>query len=121
MKPHEVKRLRTQSLLKEMLGEALANLNDPLLAGLLVIDVELKKGKYDAFVYLDKEMYDEKEQEFILAKLKKAHPAIKDYILNASSWFRSPNFHFAFDDNLEKINKIEALFAQIAKEKKDES
>lgn len=121
MKPNEVKRLRTQSLLKEMLGEALANLSDPLLAGLLVVDVELKKGKYDAFVYLDKLMYDEKEQEFIINKLKKANPTIKDYVVNASGWFRSPHFHFVFDDNLEKINKIEALFAQIAKEKKDES
>lgn len=120
MNQHEVKRLRTQSILKEMIGEAIANLSDPLLAGLLVVDVELKRGKYDAFVYLDKLMYDAKEQEFILNKLKKANPTIKEYILNASGWFRSPDFHFKFDDNLEQINKIEALFAQISKEKKDD-
>ncbi len=36
-------------------------------------------------------------------------------------WFRSPTLTFEFDDQLKQSQKIEDLFKQIAKERKDES
>ena len=47
MNPSEIKRLRTQSVLKELLPEALSTLEDELLRGLCVTDVECKKGRYN--------------------------------------------------------------------------
>ena len=44
MNPSEIKRLRTQSVLKELLPEALSTLEAELLRGLCVTDVECKKA-----------------------------------------------------------------------------
>lgn len=55
-----------------------------MLKGLCVTDVECKKGRYDAFVYLDKMFYDEKEQSYILNHLKKASKIIQNYCLEDS-------------------------------------
>ena len=62
MTPAQIKLLRTQSVLKELIPQALSTLDDELLHGLCVTDVECKRGRYDAFVYLDKMMLDEREQ-----------------------------------------------------------
>ena len=40
MNPTELRRLRTQSVLKQLIPEALASLEDELLRGLCVTDVE---------------------------------------------------------------------------------
>lgn len=109
----QIKRLRTQSLLKELVGEALANLDDPMLNGLLVNDVDCKKGRYDAFIYLDKMGLDKKEQELVLSKLKRVSKVLQSHCLGALGMYRCPNFHFRFDESLDKINRIEELFKQI--------
>jgi ribosome-binding factor A len=36
--------------------------------------------------------------------------------MQMEGWYRCPNFHFKFDDTLEKQNKIDALFEQVSKE-----
>lgn len=69
-----IKLQRTQSVLKQLVPEALATLNDEMLRDLCVIDVECTRGKYDATVYLDKMMFDEVEQNYILGHLKKSKP-----------------------------------------------
>jgi len=117
----ELKRLRTQSILKELIPEALANLDDELLRGLCVTDVECKRGRYDAFVYLDKMALDESEQELVIRKLKKASFIIQNYCMEMQGWYRSPNLHFKFDDRLEYQNKMDELFAQIEKELNEKS
>ncbi len=71
MNPSEIKKLRTESILKELIPEALANLDDENLKNLCVVDVECKKGRYDAFVYLDKMFFNVHEQEKILSSLKR--------------------------------------------------
>ena len=43
----QIKQLRTQSILKELIPEALANLDDEVLKNLCITDVECKKGRYD--------------------------------------------------------------------------
>ncbi|MCR4942121.1 MAG: 30S ribosome-binding factor RbfA [Campylobacter sp.] len=116
MNPSEIKRLRTQSVLKQLIPEALSSLDDTMLKGLCVTDVECKKGRYDAFVYLDKMAFDEKEQEYVLRHLKKVNKHIQNYCMSAEGWYRTPNFHFKFDDRLEYQNHMDKLFDQISKE-----
>lgn len=116
MNPSEIKRLRTESVLKELIPEALATLDDIMLKGLCVTDVECKKGRYDAFVYLDKMMLDEKEQDYILKHLKRVNRHLQNYCMEAEGWFRCPVFHFKFDDRLEYQNKMDKLFDKINKD-----
>lgn len=113
MNPSEIKKLRTESILKELIPEALANLDDENLKNLCVVDVECKKGRYDAFVYLDKMFFNVHEQEKILSSLKKASRALQNYCMSEQGWYRCPNFHFKFDDRLEYQNHMDALFEKI--------
>jgi ribosome-binding factor A len=111
-----IKLQRTQSILKELIPEALSTLNDEMLNGLCVIDVECTRGKYDATVYLDKAMFDTDEQKYIISQLKRVNSHIKTYCMQSEGWFRSPDFKFKFDDKLEKQNQMDALFDQVASE-----
>ena len=79
----KIKLLRASSALKEVISQALGNLGDELLKGLCVTDVECKRGKYDAFIYLDKMMLDEKEQDYVLRHLKLASGAIEEFCVEA--------------------------------------
>ena len=116
----EIKKLRTESILKELIPEALAHLDDENLKNLCVVDVECRKGRYDAFVYLDKMFFNTHEQERILNTLKKASRALQNYCMGEQGWYRSTNIHIKFDDRLEYQNHMDALFEKI-KRKNDES
>ena len=115
MKEKSVKLLKTQSLLKEVVSEAFGILGDEDLRGLCVTDVDCSKGKYSAKVYLDPMYFNTDEQKYILQKLKKAKGIIQNFCLNSEGWYRTPLWSFYFDDTLEKQNKIDALFKEIAK------
>lgn len=112
----KIKLLRASSALKEVISQALGNLGDELLKGLCVTDVECKRGKYDAFIYLDKMMLDEKEQDYVLRHLKLASGAIEEFCVEALGWYKSPKLHFRFDDSLEHQNKMDALFKKVQAE-----
>lgn len=120
MNAAEIKRLRTESALKEILPEAFASLDDTMLKGLCVTDVDCKKGRYDAFVYLDKMALDEHEQEYVLTHLKKVSKILQNYCVCEFGWFRAPNFHFKFDDSLEHQNRMDELFSKVEKELKND-
>lgn len=111
-----IKLQRTESVLKQLIPEALSTLSDELLRDLCVIDVECTRGKYDATVSLDKMMFDEEEQKYILNHLQRVSRHIQNYCMQMEGWYRCPNFHFKFDTSLEKQNKMDALFEQISKE-----
>lgn len=113
-----IKLQRTESLLKEIVGIALSQLNDTRLSSLNVVDVQCSKGKYNAQVFLSAD-YDEKEQREILQQLKKANGIIKEYCLEETGWFRCPDFKFIFDNTLEQQNKLESIFQQIKSENDD--
>lgn len=112
----EIRRLRTQSILKELIPEAFATLGDCELRGLCVTDVECKHGRYDAFVYIDKMLLSESEQKEILKKLSKVERYLQNYCKEAERWFRCPRFHFKFDDRLEYQNHMDGLFEKINKD-----
>lgn len=105
---------RTQSLLMELIPEALSSLNDSRIKSLTITDVDCKNGKYDANVYYDGSDYTKEELKEIRASLRKANGRLKSYILNATSWYKCPDFTFLIDDMMDKRARMEDLFAQIS-------
>ena len=112
---------RFDSVLLELIPEALSQLNDARLRELDVIEVKCAKGRSDCKVYLDPHDYSEAERNDFLRLLRKARPIIETHCMKDQGWFRSPTLTFEFDDLLKQSQKIEDLFKQIAKERKDES
>ncbi|MBP7741898.1 MAG: 30S ribosome-binding factor RbfA [Aliarcobacter sp.] len=112
---------RTESLLVELIPEALSNLGDSRINSLPITAVTCKTGKYDAIVYFDGSDYDKNEMKEIISLLNKANGRIKTHILAATGWYKCPNFTFIHDTSLEKSKNIEAIFAQIRKTKSEES
>ncbi|MDE6885957.1 MAG: 30S ribosome-binding factor RbfA [Helicobacteraceae bacterium] len=113
---NDIKILKTQSLLKEVLQEVLYMLDDTRLNALSIIKVECSKGKNFARVFLDSSSVSTEEQKDILKLLKKANSTIRQYLQTSLSWYKIPNFAYEFDTTLEKINKLESIFKQIRQE-----
>lgn len=110
---------RTESLLMELIPEALSHLDNSLINSLAITGVNCKKGKYDAVVYFDGSDFDNKEIKEIISSLNKANGRIKSEVLSATGWYKCPNFKFEVDTSLEKSKHIEDLFAKIKNNKKD--
>ena len=110
---------RTESLLMELIPEALSELSDERINSVPITGVDCRNGKYDATVYFDGNDFNEEEREIIAKLLTKASGSIKSYCLSATSWYKCPNFKFVHDTSLERSNKIEELFAQINKGRKE--
>ena len=122
MKNKSVNLQRTESLLEELIPEALSSLNDNRITSLAITEVDCKNGKYDAKVYFDGSDFDNAELKVIRATLRKVNGRIKSYILNATGWYKCPNFEFIKDEDIEKSKRLEDLFAQIAtKDEKTDS
>jgi len=119
--PAQIKIKRTESILKELIPEAISQLSDARVREVDVIDVHCSRGRSDAKVYLDPHDYTPQEQAVFLKLLEKARPIIEEHCMKDQGWFLSPRMTFVFDDTLKRSQNIEALFAKIAKEKKDES
>ncbi len=108
---------KTESLLKELLPEAISTLNDDRINSISITDVDCKKGKYDAIVYFDGSDYTKEEQKILQTLLSRTSGVLKSYILNATSWYKCPNFKFKSDSSLTQTQNIDKLFKMI--EKKD--
>lgn len=108
---------RTESLLLELIPEALSTLNDNRINSLMITEVDCKNGKYDAKVYYDASDFDKTELKEVRIALRKANGILKSYILQSTSWYKCPNFTFLVDDMLEKRDRMEALFSQISTKK----
>ena len=123
MTHEEIKRHRVESVLKEIIPEALGTLDDERINGLSVTDVVCSKGRSDAKVYLDTSFLNEKEQGEALKQLRVVSGYIQNHCKQSEGWFKAPRFVFEFDNQLEQVTKIEDLFKQIEKrhEKKEES
>jgi len=112
-----IKVQRKESILKEVIPEALAQMNDNRINSLSVVDVVCSRDGSDAKVYLEKSYLNEKEQKQALKQLKQARGYIKNQTLKATGWYKVPNLTFTFDELLEHENKMEELFEKIKKEK----
>ena len=118
MTPSEIKKKRTESVLKELIPEALSSLDDELINGLCVTEVYCRKGRYDADVYLDKTIFSKDEMSAILNKLEKVKRYIQNYCSSKEGWFKSPKLTFYFDNLLEKQNHLDDLFKKVKEELK---
>ncbi len=116
MNQAEIKRKRTESVLRELIPEALGTLDDPRINTLVVTEVVCSRGRYDAKVYLEPGELDAQEQEEALQRLRKVAGYLKTYVKESEGWFKAPNFTFEFDDELERIGRIDKLFEKIEKE-----
>jgi len=111
---------RTESLLMELIPEALSNLDDNRINSLPITGVNCKNGKYDAIVYFDGSDYDKEEINVIISLLNRANGRLKTHILASTGWYKCPNFNFVNDTSLKKSKHIEDLFMQIRKTKSSE-
>jgi len=116
----QIKLKRTESILSELIPEALGSMNDKRLHELDVVDVKCSRGKSDAKVYINPDEFSEDEKKVYLKLLNKARPIIETYCLKDQGWFRCPKFTFEFDEHLKKAQNIEELFKKIAKDRGDE-
>lgn len=112
----QIKLKRTESILLELIPEALGALNNKRLHELGVLDVKCSRGKSDAKVYIDPASFSEEEKKNYINLLKKARPIIEDHCLKDQGWYRCPKFTFEFDEQLKKAQNIEELFKKIAKD-----
>jgi len=106
---------RTQSLLMELIPQALSQLADKRINSLAITEVNCKNGKYDATVYFDGSDFSKEEIKAIIQALNKANGRIKSEVLSSTGWYKCPNFKFEVDTTLEKSKHIEKLFKQIKK------
>lgn len=113
MTHEEIKRHRVESVLKEIIPEALGSLDDERINGLSVTDVVCSKGRSDAKVYMDTSFLTEKEQGEALKQLRTVAGYIQNHCKQSEGWFKAPRFTFEFDHQLEKVSRIEDLFKQI--------
>ncbi len=120
MTHEEIKRHRVESVLKEIIPEAFASLDDDRINGLSVTDVVCSKGRSDAKIYLDTSFLTEKEQGAALKQLRVVSGYIQNHCKQSEGWFKAPRFVFEFDHQLEKVSRIEDLFKQIESRNKGE-
>ncbi len=120
MTQEEIKRHRVESVLKEIIPEALGTLDDERINGLAVTDVVCSKGRSDAKVYLDISFFNEKEQNEALRQLRSVTGYLQNHCKQSEGWFKAPRFTFEFDHQLEKVSRIEDLFKQIEGRNKGE-
>ena len=112
----QIKLKRTESVLLELIPQALGSMNDKRLHELNVIEVVCSRGKSDAKVYINPQEYTEQEKRDFLKLLRKARPIVETYCLKDQGWYRCPKFTFEFDEQLAKTQKLEELFKQISKD-----
>ncbi len=115
----EIKVKRTESILQELIPEALSSLNDARMHELDVIDIKCSRGRSDAKVFINPSYFTNEELRFYYKQFKKVIPIIEDYCMKEQGWFKSPKLTFLFDTQLQKSQNIEELFKRIEKKEKD--
>ncbi|MDQ7042577.1 MAG: 30S ribosome-binding factor RbfA [Sulfurimonas sp.] len=116
----QIKLKRTESILLELVPQALGQMNDKRLHELDIIEVKCSRGKSDAKVYINPHELTQAQKNEYLRLLRKARPIVETYCLKDQGWYRCPTFTFEFDEQLEKSKNINELFSKIAKRNKDE-
>ena len=111
----EIKLKRTESVLLELIPEAIGSLNDNRLHELDIIGVKCSRGRSDAKVYIDSDSYTHQQKSDFIGLLIRARPIIETYCLRDQGWYRCPKLTFEFDENFKKAQDIEELLRKIAK------
>jgi len=106
---------RVESVLQELIPEALSTFEDNTIKGLSITSVDCSRGKYDADVYFYVTFMSDIEIKEIEKSLKKVSSKVGQYVLASTNWYRSPKFHFKYDKSVDKMSRMEELFARIKK------
>ena len=106
----QIKLKRTESVLLELVPQALGAMNDKRLHDLNIVEVVCSRGKSDAKVYINPSEYTEQEKRDYLKLLRKARPIIETHCLKDQGWYRCPKFTFEFDEQLAKTQKLDIHF-----------
>jgi ribosome-binding factor A len=117
----QIKLKRTESVLAELIPEALASMNDNRLHELEVTEVVCSRGKSDAKIYINPYEYTQEEKNNYIKLLKKARPIVETHCMKDQGWYRCPKLTFEFDEQLQRVKTMEELFKKISKDNKDES
>ena len=117
----QIKLKRTESILLELIPEALGSLNDKRLHELDIVEVKCSRGRSDVKVYINPNSFTEDEKRTYLKQLNKARPIVETFCLKDQGWFRCPKMTFEFDEQLKKSQNIEELFKKISKDSNNES
>ena len=110
---NNIRNLKNQSMLKDVLQEAICSLSDTRINTLSVTKVKCSNGKYFARILLDSTLIEPQQRIVIIKLLKKANNTIRKYVQSSISWYRIPNFEYEFDLELENINRLDSILKQI--------
>ena len=116
----QIKIKRTESVLLELIPQALGQMNDKRLHELDIIEVSCSRGKSDAKVYINPHDLTEQEKRDYLKLLRNARPIVETHCLKDQGWYRCPKFTFEFDEQIAKSKNIDDLFSKIANRKQQE-
>lgn len=108
---------RTQSLLKELLIEALSSLEDSRISSVSITDVICSRGKYNAQVFIHT---DSEDRTMVLKALRKASGILREYVLSNSGWYKCPKLEFVVDESMARVQSLERIFQSIAQENETE-
>ena len=97
----QIKLKRTESVLLELIPQALGAMNDKRLHSLNVIEVKCSRGKSDAKVYIHPNEFTEQEKQDYIKLLKNARPIVETYCLKDQGWYRCPNLLLSLMSSLK--------------------
>jgi ribosome-binding factor A len=106
-----VKVLRAESVMTELIGEAIGTLGNETLNSLSVIKVESSRGLSDATVYIMDDGFAENEKQKIISGLKKSSSYIARYCTATDAMSKMPKLTYRFDDSLEKEKRLEEILS----------
>src|SRR3982751_3589095 len=102
---------RINEVLREVVGEAIADLSDPRIGFVTVTSVETSPDLRTAKVYVSV-LGDEDEREATLEGLRSSHGVIQARIATETRMKRTPTLTFHYDDTIEKGIRITELLEE---------
>jgi ribosome-binding factor A len=116
MSEKNIRTLRAESVLGELVSEAVGTLGNDELNGLTVVKVECSRGLSDATVYIVDDGFSESQKQRILSGLKKSSSYIARYCTSSDAMAKMPKLTYKFDDSLEREERLEKILGGIKKD-----
>ena len=109
---------RVDEAIREVIGDALAELKDPRIGFVTVTDVKTSTDLRHARVFVSVlgshgDSSAAQEREATLAGLQSAHGFLQGRLASELRLKRTPTLEFLYDDTAEKALRVEQLLGQI--------